>query len=548
MNLSFHLLRKDFKYARFWILATWVVAAMALLLPVLPVEIRFDMAMSLVLFRYGSWLLLFLTVSHVVLLDAPARDSAFFRTLPISSATWLRSKLLFALLLVFPMALVQGLMIVALGLFPGFLDFILLVAEDFLSHAIAAGLAVAMAARKPNHAKFYASVAICLGVIIATAFILGSVQEQIRSGRKVEWSYSGQYLSQSRFLIIQILALIGIVAGLIAFSRNRRVRTLGMALVGTLAVSALALKFWPVNFVEMMAAPEAEAPRNEWPDVDQVKVEFTETEVGRRNKSMFSSQDSGYNDLTYRTINANSEVAGLPAKWYVFKNGYEAEIELSNGTKISSSDQARGRINEELLLSELGIPSWRDREQATERLPLNIAEFVLTDASGAAEDAKIRGEVKIPFVRPVILARIPLKAGETAKLGNNRFQIISASQIGDQISFNILQEYASLKLRGGVNSSSQRDISFMVINQEKRSYLDHSGSSSSGTTIGHYGAIRQDMDMEIWRDFAKDDRRKPDATGWLGGAELLIIGQENGGEITKKFDFSGISLSNPRGD
>ncbi|MGJ8642329.1 MAG: hypothetical protein ACSHX9_02880 [Luteolibacter sp.] len=521
---------------------------MALLLPLVSVENRFGMTMWLVAFRYGSWLLLFLTVAHVVLLDAPARDSAFFRTLPISFPKWLRSKLLFCLVLISPMAVVQGVMIIALGIAPGLIGLVLLFAEDFLAHALVAGLAVTMAARKPNHAKFYASVMICVGVIIAGMFISAAVQEQMHSARKVEWSYSSQFLTQSRFIVVQVLAFVGLLAGLILFSRSRNIWTLGMGLLGILLVSVLTMKFWPVNFVEMMAKSEAEAPRSEWPDVDQMPFEFVETQVGRRNRSMFSSSDGGYNSTTYRTIRVNSELAGLPEGWYAHTNGYKSEIELSDERSIYSSDQAGGALHEETILPELGIPSSRNRRAEINRLTLNIGEFAMPDASGATENAKIRGEVEVPFKRPVILTRIPLKAGESVNVGGSRYQIVSVSQEGDTIRLEILHEYGSISVRGGSKSAFRWKVNFLAINEERRSFLDCGGSGSSGTHVGHYGAQYLKLGMNIWSDWSDDDRTKPKSTGWLDGAELLILGEEYGGKITKKFDFSDISLSNPRGD
>lgn len=546
MNLSFHLLRKDFKYARFWILATWVVAAMALLFPLLSIEKRGDLAAWLVAFRYGSWLLLFLTVSHVVLLDAPARDSAFFRTLPISFSAWLRSKLLFVLILVLPMALVQSVMLIALGIAPQLGGLVLLFAEDFLSHSVVAGLAMAMAARKPNHARFYASVMIWVGVGIFGIFVFGSIQES--SVKKEKWSYSSQYLTMSRFLVVQLWLVIGILAGLMAFSRNRRVGTIGAALVVTLVGSGFVMKFWPVNFVEAMAIPEAEAPRSEWPDTDEMKLEFVEQNFGKRKKSMFSSGDGGYNGTTYRRIIVNSKLTGLAEGWFASSNGYNAELKLSNGKSILTSEQPMGSINEKLLLPSLGIPSAMDVSANYELSAVDIAEFALPDAAEAMEDAKIRGEVIIPFKRPIILARLPLKAGESVKVGNCRYQIISATQIGDEISFKLSLEFPLVKASGGYHSNHHGNTEFLVINQKKRNYLQSGGSGSSGATLGHYGAQHMDFDMSIWEDWSKGEPTKPDTTGWLDDAELLIVGEESGGTFTHAFDFSGISLSNPRGD
>ena len=548
MNHTLHLLSKDLKYARFWVLATWSLAAMALFFPLVPAENRMDVAGWLILFRYGSWVLLFLTVAHAVLLDAPAREGAFFRTLPISLPEWLGSKLLFALVLILPMALIQLVMILFMGLAPGLPDLLLLFAEDLLAHSIVAVLGLAMAARKPSHPQFYASLAIWVGILLFGLFISSSVLELMQRTEKPQWSYSGEYLSLSQILVGSVLTIVGVLVVLVIFSRNRKISTLGMPLLGVLLVSHLVTIVWPVNFVEMMADSEAEAPRSEWPDADQIQMEFTETKSGRRNKGMFSSSNANWNGITYRTITANAELRGLPENWYAFKNAYDSETDLSNGKVIFSSEEANGKVNERLILPGVGIPSYSDLAERSNQLGVKIAEVSLPAATGAMEDARIRGEVEIPFVRPVVLARIPLRAGESVSVGDRRYLVTSASQNGDEIRFQVLHEYPLVALRGGFNSTPHRNISFMVINEGQRSYQGRGASGSSGTRVGHYGIQYFDSRGEIDRDYKEELGVNPEVKGWLDGAELLIVGQENGGSITKKFDFSGISLSNARGD
>lgn len=122
MNLLLHHFRKDLRHTRWMLLATFILTAGALWFPSVPLEDRAEQVKWLPLFRYGGWFLLFLTSGRLFLLDLPMRDTAFFRTLPVPLSTWLGSKLLTLLVLIIPMALVECVMLIALGLNPGAFD------------------------------------------------------------------------------------------------------------------------------------------------------------------------------------------------------------------------------------------------------------------------------------------------------------------------------------------------------------------------------------------------------------------------------------------
>lgn len=548
MNLPLHFLRKDLKFARFWILSTWLIAAMALLFPLVPVEKRPDFALWLLAFRFGSWILLFHTVAHVVLVDAPARDTAFFRTLPISPGQWLRSKLLCALTVILPMSLIQISLILILGLRPGASGFFLLFAEDFLSHAVVASLALGLAARKSNHARFYASVMIWVAVAIFGVFLYSTIHDQLRNDRKVDWSYSVQYLKMSRAIVAQAVAFAGLLIGMIVFTRSRRRYLLDIVLVMTVVISISAGFFWPVNFVESLAAPEATAPRDEWPDQDAIEFEFVERKRGPSEKSMFSTGDSGYNGTTYRRIEASSRLSGLPAGWFAFPNGYESDLTLSDGKTIHSGSIANGSLGEEMILPSLGIPSPYNFRSEGDTSGVFIAEFRLEDAQHAKDGAKISGEVNIPLKRPVILATLPLKAGASAVVGDKRFRVVSVEQTGEEFNYTVVAEHPLIASRGGYYSSPYRRIQFIVINPERKEYLDYGGGASGSTSSGFYGVQYWRESGTIWKNWRAEDKGDPDTKGWLEGARLFIISEESGGILTEKFDFKEVSLRDGRGN
>jgi hypothetical protein len=142
MNPLLHHFRKDFRHSRGFMLMTLLVAAGILWLPAVPPEDRAKPLIWLPLFRYGGWFMLFLTVGRLVQLDAPLRDTAWFRTRPVPLATWLGSKLLTVLALIVPMALIECAMLLLTGLRPGFTDLLLVFAEELLASGALLGVSI----------------------------------------------------------------------------------------------------------------------------------------------------------------------------------------------------------------------------------------------------------------------------------------------------------------------------------------------------------------------------------------------------------------------
>ena len=119
MNLLLHHLRKDFRYIRWWMVATWIFAGCILLWPLIPRESRANYTLWASLVSLAKYMMVSVTVWRLIQLDAPKRDKAFFQTKPTSLTTVLRSKLLVIITLIVPLALMECLFAGLLGLHPG---------------------------------------------------------------------------------------------------------------------------------------------------------------------------------------------------------------------------------------------------------------------------------------------------------------------------------------------------------------------------------------------------------------------------------------------
>ena len=545
MNLLLHHLRKDLRHTCWWMLLTLSVTAGILWFPTVPLEERAEQIKWLPLFRYGGWFLLFLTTGRLVQLDAPVRDTAFFRTRPVPLSTLLLSKSLTVLALIIPMALMECLMLLLIGLKPAATDLVLIFTEEMLVLSVISGVTMAVAASKESAGKFNASVMAWAATLMVGWIVFANQDSWLFRNEKPEWSYTLEYMKISRLLTIQFIGAAGSLIGLVMFVRSRRHETIGKSLIFTGLAATAAWFFWPVNFVKAFAPSEAAASTNEWPDQTKLEFSFREQQVGPNRKSRFTFSDGGYNDTTYRRVRAFSQLKGLPAGWYAYPNGYESELSLSNHRVVPSRYESWAGLSETIILPRVGIaPRHQNDNQLSE---VELAEFRLPDAADAMTGAKIKGTIHVPLKRPVVLARVPFRKGVSARIGNRHFRITQVGWNNNKISYNLVTETTRVQLRGGWISEPHRQVETLVINAAKQEYLESGNSASSGDSAGRYSLLNQHFSKSvIWRDPMKKWDAGLVPGDWLDGAELLIIGDEYGGTFSQAFDFSDINLNNER--
>jgi hypothetical protein len=539
MNLLFHHIRKDLRHSRWLIALNWLAAACILWLPAMPVEKRFAAFEWLPFIRYGSWVLLFLTVGRIVQLDAPLRDTAFLRSRPVSSSEWLSSKLVSGLILMLPMALLQVAMIRLAGLRPEFIDLLLVFAEEMLSLGVVAALAMAIAARSKTYSNF---IAVAMYIVFASFIVFAvyvNAAEVLTRETRSEWSYDVQYLVLSRLLITQIIAVLGLLAGLLLCVRVGHPERLSAAIAGTALVAALAWLFWPVNFVKTFTRPEAAATLSEWPDQSKIDFAFIEGPFADNDKSRVSWGFGGYNDVRYQDIRAFARMEGLDPKWFAYPNGYRSSLKSPVESIANSSSTAWAGLRADVILPTVGIPfPWK--------LPIGINDveignFLTTDVKAAGTNATLAGEVHIPLKRPVVLARMPLKVGASTRIGNRRITITSVDITRpDRIAYQVIEERPMTRFRGGWHGEPHRRIEMIAIHHERGEFLKSQSLGTTNFSTTHYSLSREDREEYIWLESGRDNQPIP--PGWLDGAELIITGDEYGGTFTREFRLDNLNL------
>lgn len=453
----------------------------------------------------------------------------------------IQSKALFALLMVVLAATLTSVSIQMLGLKPGVLDFLLIFTEEILVLSALSAVSIAMALRDESAGKYISTVVSLIGVILLGWIAFSWCKSTFFRTEKPEWSYTLEYLKTSRLLMAQIVALTGSVIGIMLFVHSGRRETITKSLVITALCALATLFFWPLNFVKAFAPPHREAPRSKWPDQRKLKFYFEED---RNWKSIVSSTNSGsYNQVTYKSIDGNGHLTGLTNGWRPsLDTSYQSLLTLSNGKTLSSRREAWATLGARAIIPTLGIPSpyQIDERQSS---AFQLAEFKLQDAEGAMTGAHLKGTMEIRFKRPVILARMPFRQGSSIQLGNQRIDLTKVETNLDEITYTIVQQRPLVQLRGAWFDHDGGVVDFIVIHAGRKELLYEGNASSGNNTSGHYAIAKKVFTSPIWKP---DFKKHPIPPDWADGAELLVIGDENGGSFSQAFDFPNINLENKR--
>ena len=543
MNQVLHFFRKDLRLSR-WPLLFLVIEALGIMLwySMLPLEKRMDQIVVLPLWRYTIWAACFIYIGGLTQRDAPFREGAFFRTRPVALSTVLRSKCLSALIFIVLFAMIESLSLFMLGLKLSALDFLLIFAEEILVLSALGAVSMAMAIRQETVSKYFSSVALWGGILFLAwiAFTWGE-NSYLKQQEKPEWSYTLEYLKTSRLLMAQVVTLTGAVIGILLFIRSGRRETITQSLAITAFSAVATWCFWPLNFVKAFAPPHREAPKNEWPDLAKLKFAFEED---RNYRSIITYHgDISYNDVTYRPIYGNARLTGLTDGWRpTFDTSYKSKLTLSNGKTISSHREEWARLGSRAIIPTLGIPNPYNTDDK-QSSGFQLAEFKLQDAESAMTGAHLKGTMEIPLKRPVILARIPFRQGASIQLGNQRIELTKVETSLDDINFTIIQQKPLINLRGDGFNHDGGVVDFLVIHPGRKEFLYEGGGPNRRDTSGHYAIETKEFTQPIWQ---ADFRKHPIPPDWTDGAELLIVGDENGGSFSQAFDFPNIKLSNER--
>lgn len=543
MNSVFHLALKDLRHSRWLIALTWIVAAAILWLPTLPVDSRDQEFFRFHLYGFGSWVLLFLTIGSIVQLDAPLRDTAFLRSRPVSHGDWLASKFLAVLFVIFPMALFPVSMILVAGLRPGLIHLSLAFVEEMLTLGMIAAFAMTIAARNQTPSKFIANVmALALSAFIVFIIFVKMMGASIPRMMDYEWCSDLYHRSLSRFLAAQGIALAGFAAAMLHFFRNRHRGHLTCATIGTVLAAILGACFWPLNFVKWFAPAEAEAPRSEWPDPSKIIFKFGQNPSAPEDETalvMNSDRSEDGRSMGY-SFRANTYLSGLPNGWLVCEDGFDSTITFVDQRKFQSHGDPWPGLEARMILPRFGIPNPVHSGDDSLLASTRLGSFNVDESEVVTRGATLAGSVNIPFRRPVILARMPLRAGAETIIGSRKIRILRVKVSDTRLSYQYSIEEPMVRFLGGSMSEPFRMLETIVVNASKRQRILFEGSSGgNGLSVGPYRLAI----IECLGPISLDTRDEvPIPADWIEGAELIITGSEYGGALIREFQFKPVDL------
>lgn len=535
-GLMWHLVRKDFRYARLWIGLTWLVAAM-------PIGGRF-LASSTQQYDVWNWVfclqvlagvLIALSTVRLVQLDTFVTSSAFIRTRPVSQGAIITAKLLVVIAgLILPVTLLRMAQIATLGLGVSAADYLLLFSEIILMLCAVTFTAMIPALFTRNIGNFML-VAIGCGLVYAAGLFLWNALNPM--GEPAFQYVEKEQLRISRMVMVQLLATMGALAVIFTYARRcswKRATT--VLIIAGLGI-ALARAFWPLNFVQYLGECDLSVQSTQRPDLSKVNLQF-EIPRGWGGRNPWF-EGGGYNGVNYQNIVAFTKCTGLSLPWYPVQRGYESTLALSNGHIMARKDSMPPWVHFERLLMAMKIPLGYDIP-ADQVVKLTLHQYKELDAVDAIKNAELNGTATVEIRRAVVLSALPLQEGASFTSGRDRFTIRKVRYTQEELEITAIRERIHFTLRGGQHLTSPR-IESKLINEEKR---EHSRFTSSGSGLRGSAANYRLDQMEVKYEPAREGNSKIKFTDeWIKGAHFYFATSESGGVVTFPFHLKPLDLS-----
>ncbi len=245
MNTLLHLCKKDFTFAKPWILGTWFALAISNILPWISPEGRAGEPFMMIRLL-APVVMIFLASTRIIHCDSFVGTSGFMGTRPLRATTLLGNKLvLIAFVLVLPAVGFALLHAACLRVNLSALEWLLLFIENWLYFSLIAGAAVA-------YAVISRHVGIMVVLIMATLFLFLMLLAMFNLNWPFGDSLEDQHLKASFQLVAQ--AFLSIAAVVIAMSWVA-LRRIWLTATGFLVCAAFLVApglFWKWNFVDEM--------------------------------------------------------------------------------------------------------------------------------------------------------------------------------------------------------------------------------------------------------------------------------------------------------
>ncbi|MGL5019302.1 MAG: hypothetical protein ACRDBP_14295, partial [Luteolibacter sp.] len=471
MTTLLHLCKKDFTFAKPWILGTWFALAISNVLPWISPDGRAGEPFMMIRLL-APVVMIFLTSTRIIHCDSFVGTSGFMGTRPLRATTLLRNKLvLIAFVLVLPAVGFALLQAACLRVNLSALEWLLLFIENWLSFSLIAGAAVA-------YAVISRHVGIMVVLIMATLFLFLMLLAISNLNWPFGESLEEQHLKASFQLVAQAFLSVAAVAIAMSWVALRRI---WLTATGFLVCAAFLVApglFWKWNFVDEMSQ-----------DMRAAEIVANHAEIEWTDAPVFYSHSRSMNNMDYSMVTRPGRITGLKADWTGKLEKFQSEARFKNGTVWKSKGDSKNGAFEDpipVILQQLGndITGKRFMRQSVRHLNWPLFEFAKGRLDSASDrQVSICGTGTFELYQPFILAELPAKAEASMAAGRFRFKIESLNVFDEKIYLRLkIREVPLISMGNRTNKAYQME--FLLVNPDTKEFA-HASGSGVGSRVGN---------------------------------------------------------------
>ena len=529
MTHLIHLCKKDFAYAKPWLIGTWLALLAGALLPWL--SPAGDNALPFMLIgKFAPALLIFLTTAKLVQGDPLVGSNSFMGTRPVTRTRLLGGKLLMiALFLILPALILALLNAACMRVQLSMTDCLLLSIEKTLVFSIAAAwaLVVSVFTRRVG-AMALVSIAVgLLGVWLVSS--LYSKPTPYRTPLEISHLQASQWLVAQTFLIVAAIAIT------MSWVLRRQAWITAAVLVVSAGFLASIHKVWRWNFVDGLSKQAAleeivsEKPTLTWLDEPRL--------VSNRSRE----------NISYSQVTRPGRVTGLEDGWVGKLVKFQSAARFADGTVWTSEGGSEFHPFDDLtpeILPQLGIAV---PENHPMRSYVKFQAWTLFECEKRRLEklpnrrASVRGSGTFQLYQPCILGDMPATPGASATNGRFRYRLDSVSAFEREISYKISIRGVALNSRGDTMRGFE-DVEFLFVNPKTGKFSNTRGSGGSSRVSGDWISIRKSVSLDQQQGTTSHE----ETGAFLKDARLYILGTRYGGNITLPYDIPEMLLEEKR--
>jgi len=524
MSTLIHLCKKDFTFAKPWILGTWLACAIGTLLPWVSPDGEASVLFMMIRLLAPA-VLVFLASAKIIFCDPFVGTTRFIGTRPVRATRLLTQKLLLiAVVLVIPAVAFALLHAACLRVQLSASEYLLLFMENWLYFSLIAGAAVAYSVISRN-----------VGILMVFVIATPSLFLMLMAFFNLHWpfgpSLEDQHLIASFKLVTQAFLSVAAVAIAMSWVALRRIWLTAAAFLLCAAFLVAPGVFWKWNFVDELSRDAtskeiiAGSPALKWMDPPR-----------------FGSHRSR-ESVPYSQVEWIGHMTGLKEGWVGKLLKFKSEARFTDGTVWTSegvSDLYPFGHLAPAILPQLGI-------QVSEDHPMRLYEkswaWTLFECEKSRlqkrsnRRASIHGTGTFQLYQPVVLAELPAQAGASAVIGRFTYRIDSLNAFEGRISVSLSIIGVALKSKGD-STRSFRPLELLFVNPSTKQFTDTNGSGGSGRTSSEWITVHKTVSI----DQHPASTHRPDVQEFLKGARLYILGTRYGGNIVLPYEIPEMTL------